>query len=161
MADLLRRAGVTSRKVWMFDSFEGHRPPQDIDKAAALDYAKNADRPETYYNCRVDARDVELTAQQLGLSRHTEIVKGWFEDTIPKARERMREISILRIDCDWYQNVRYCLVSLYDVVSPGGFVIIDDYYDYDGCAIAVHEFLSERRLPHRLVTEYGLVYFRK
>jgi O-methyltransferase len=73
----------------------------------------------------------------------------------------MRQISLLRLDCDSYQNVRYCLDNLYDLVTQGGFVIIDDYYDYDGCAIAVHEFLSKRRLPHRLVTEYGIVYFRK
>ena len=32
----------------------------------------------------------------------------------------------------------------------GGFVIFDDYYTYEGCAIAVHEFLGERRVAHRI-----------
>src|SRR5436190_23874137 len=38
MADLLRQAGVRDRKVWLFDSFEGLPPPQEIDGQAALAY---------------------------------------------------------------------------------------------------------------------------
>ena len=44
-------------------------------------------------------------------------------------------------------------------VSPGGIVIIDDYYDWDGCATAVHEFLANRRLPFRITTS-GCAFFR-
>ena len=32
----------------------------------------------------------------------------------------------------------------------GGLVILDDYYAWDGCAIAVHEFLGNRQLWHRI-----------
>src|SRR2546426_698250 len=35
MADLLREFGVTDRKVWLFDSFEGIPLPQEIDGPAA------------------------------------------------------------------------------------------------------------------------------
>src|SRR5262249_46186085 len=59
-------------------------------------------------------------------------------------------IAVLRIDGNWYASVRCCLDNLYDQVSDGGFVIAHTYYTYDGCALAVNEFLGERRLAHRI-----------
>jgi O-methyltransferase len=161
MADLLLRAGIRDRRVWLFDSFEGHRPPAEIDGQAALDYALNTDDPGYVDNCRVAVDDVRRSAVALGLDSVTEIVKGWFEDTLPANKERIGPIAILRLDCDWYDSVRSCLESLYDVVTPGGVVIIDDYYSYDGCAIAVHEFLAARRLAHRIEQSRGVAFFRK
>jgi hypothetical protein len=40
-------------------------------------------------------------------------------------------------------------------VAPRGYIISDDYYEWQGCAIAVHEFLAERKLPHRIWTQYA------
>ena len=150
MADLLKRANVEERTVWLFDSFEGHRPPLEIDGPAAKAYAEDTDSPGYRDNCRVAIEDVIQTAESLGLSSFTQIVKGWFEVSLPETRERIGPIALLRIDCDWHSSVLCCLESLYDQVSPGGFVILDDYYDYDGCAIAVHEFLAKHRLQSLL-----------
>lgn len=161
IADLLRRAGVRDRKVWMFDSFEGHRRPEEIDGPAALAYAQNPDNPEYHDNCRVSFQDVKRSASELGLVSYTELVKGWFEETLPASRERIGPIAILRVDCDWYKSVRCCLNNLYDQVAQGGFVVFDDYYDYEGCVIAVYEFLAERRLAHRLETANRIAFFRK
>ena len=161
MADLLVRAGARDRKVWLFDSFEGHLAPAAIDGKAALDYARNTDDPAYLDNCRAAVEDVRRSANALGLESVTEIVKGWFDDTLPVNKERIGPIAILRLDCDWYASVRRCLETLYDQVSPGGSVVIDDYYSYDGCAIAVHEFLSTRRLSHRIEQSRGVAFFRK
>src|SRR5262249_59844808 len=51
-----------------------------------------------------------------------------------------------------YASVRSCLDNLYDQVADGGFIVLDDYYSFEGCAIAIHEFLGERKLPHRIET---------
>lgn len=161
MADLLKRANVRDRRVWLCDSFEGHRLPDDIDGPAALAYVQNTNDPEYRDNCRADLADVERTRQLLGLDTHTELVKGWFDSTLPAMRERMGTIALLRIDCDWHASVRCCLENLYDQVAEGGFVIFDDYFSYDGCAVAAHEFLGERRLSHRLHTEGGVAFLRK
>jgi O-methyltransferase len=161
MAELLKRAGVTDRKVWLCDSFEGHRPPEEIDGPAALAYAENTNDPEYLNNCRADVDDAKRGARLLGVDGYTEFVKGWFDQTLPVNRERMGKIALLRIDCDWHASVRCCLDNLYDQVADGGIVIFDDYFSYDGCAVAVHEFLGERRLAHRLHTEGGVAFFRK
>lgn len=57
---------------------------------------------------------------------------------------------MLRIDCDWHDCVQIFLDSLVDQVSPGGVVIIDDYFYYDGAAVALHEFLGRRNAPYRI-----------
>lgn len=150
MAELLRQAGVEDRKVWLFDSFEGLPPPEEIDGVAALAYAKNIADPWYHDNCRALLEEVQQNATTLGLTAYTECVQGWFDQTLPLHRARIGPIALLRIDGDWYSSVRCCLDNLYDQVVDGGLVVLDDYYAWDGCAIAVHEFLGKRRLAHRI-----------
>jgi len=155
MADLLRQAEVQDRKVWLFDSFEGLPSPEEIDGAEAILYTRNTNSPWYFDNCSASLEDVQRSATELGLAHYTEMVKGWFDQTLPDYRERIGPIAILRIDCDWHSSVRCCLDNLYDQVVDGGFIIFDDYYTFDGCAIAVHQFLGERRLAHRIENVIG------
>ena len=129
---------------------EGLPPPAPIDGPAAQRWADDVHGPDYHDNCRATIEEVTAQAARFGLEDRVEIVKGWFEKTLPGARDRIGPIALLRIDADWYESVRTCLHALFDLVVPGGFVVIDDYYDWDGCAVAVHEFLAERRLPHRI-----------
>jgi hypothetical protein len=154
MAHLLREAGASDRKVWLFDSFEGIQPPEGIDGPAAFKWAEDTNNPFYYDNFRVSVEEVRRTANELGLSAYTKLVKGWFDRTIPANRERIGPIAVLRIDCNWHAGVRCCLDNLYDQVVDGGFVILD-YYNWDGCAIAVHEFLGGRKLAHRIESVSG------
>jgi O-methyltransferase len=149
-ASFLMGLRAPQRRLWMFDSFEGLPPPAPIDGPAAQRWAHDVDGPDYYDNCRATVEEVKAHALRLGLQDRVEIVKGWFEDTLPTAKERIGPVALLRLDADWYESVRTCLHTLFDLVVPGGFVVIDDYYDWDGCAIAVHEFLAERRLPYRI-----------
>jgi len=55
-------------------------------------------------------------------------------------------ISILRLDGDWYESTKVCLDNLYDKVVDGGFIIIDDYGCYEGYKKAVDEFLRVRNI---------------
>ena len=73
------------------------------------------------------------------------LIRGWFSETIPRFIPPS-PIAVLRLDGDWYDSTRVCLENLYPQVAPGGIVIIDDYYNWDGCARAVNEFLADSRL---------------
>jgi hypothetical protein len=136
----------------MFDSFEGIPPPEAIDGAAAKAWAEDKSSPWYHDNLRVSLEEVQRSAAALGLAEWTVQVKGYFEKTLAVERERVGPIALLRIDADWHASVKCCLEQLYDQVVEGGLVIFDDYFAYDGCAIAVHEFLGARGLGHRIET---------
>jgi hypothetical protein len=71
---------------------------------------------------------------------------GLFQDTVPTSA--IDKISLLRLDGDWYESIKVCLEAFYDKVVPGGAVIIDDYWTYDGCRKAVDEFFASKGLRY-------------
>jgi O-methyltransferase len=155
MAELLRQAGAGDRKVWMFDSFEGIPAPKEIDGEAALEWGRTPENPWYFDNLRASIEDVRRTAADLGLTDYTKLVKGYFEVTLPATRAEVGPIAILRIDADWYDSVRCCLENLYDQVVDDGFIVIDDYFSFEGCSVAVHEFLGKRRISWPIESVIG------
>jgi O-methyltransferase len=135
------------RKYWLFDSFEGLPPAQEIDGAAAIDY-QNDPEGEWYFNNCAAEESYARQAMQLAGRDHVEIVKGWFKDTVCHAG--VGAIALLRLDGDWYESTRTCLEAFYPKVVEGGMVIIDDYHTWDGCAKAVHDYLSHRSIADRI-----------
>ena len=95
----------------------------------------------------------ELIIDRLKYPRELlKIHKGWFQDTIPKIEPNIGKIAILRLDGDWYSSTKICLDYLYKHVSIGGFIIIDDYGCYKGCAKAVDEFRDNNNINDFMVT---------
>lgn len=84
--------------------------------------------------------------------------RGLFEDTLNFSDER--RIAFAHIDCDWHDPVKLCLDRIYPVLQNGGFIVADDYHDYDGCRRAVHDFLSQKR-DMRVVTARGNLVMRR
>jgi asparagine synthase (glutamine-hydrolysing) len=63
--------------------------------------------------------------------------RGLFENTLSPEGP----LALVHIDSDWYEPVRLCLERTYPHLSPGAFVVLDDYHDYEGCRTATDEFL--------------------
>ena len=81
-------------------------------------------------------------------SEAAEIRKGFFENTLPALR--LPSDRRLKIHGDWYESTMICLEKFWGHVMPGGIVLIDDYYVWEGCAKAVHSFLAKRQAPERI-----------
>ncbi len=64
--------------------------------------------------------------------------RGLFEDTL----HPQGPVALAHVDSDWYDPVRTCLERVGPHVSPGGYVVLDDYFDYGGCRRAADEFLA-------------------
>ena len=63
---------------------------------------------------------------------------------------------------DWYESVLQVLDALWDRVTPGGFVTLDDYGYWEGCRRAWEEFSARRGIQAELVPIDGIgVYLRK
>jgi hypothetical protein len=68
-------------------------------------------------------------------------VKGWFEDTLPTLEDR--RWAVIRLDGDMYESTMTALTHLYQNLSPGGYLIIDDYSTVPACRRAVHDYRDE------------------
>jgi O-methyltransferase len=138
MRALLKAYGVTDRTVWLADSFEGMPVPSDLD--LQLDPNRDYSRQDFL---RVSQEQVEDNFRRFDLlDGQVRFLKGWFKDSLPSAP--VQRLALLRLDGDHYTSTRDTLEALYHKVSPGGFVIVDDYFSWSGCRKAVDEFRQER-----------------
>ena len=136
MKAVLAVRGVTDRKVWAVDSFEG-LPPPTLHQDAGLDMTK-----EQFPFLAVSKKKVqELFNRYQLLDDQIVFVEGWFRDTVPKMP--VDEIAVLRLDGDLYESTMDALSGLYSKVSSGGFVVIDDYHVLPPCEQAVEDFRRE------------------
>jgi hypothetical protein len=73
---------------------------------------------------------------------------GWLGETLPVAP--IGPLAILRIDVDLFSSTTTALEALYDRVSSGGFVIVDDYGAVACCRDAVDAFRARRGVTEPL-----------
>jgi len=86
-------------------------------------------------------------------------LEGWFKDTLPNAP--IDNLAVLRLDGDMYESTIQALDLLYDKVSWGGFVIVDDYH-LGPCKQAVTDFRSRRCIKDAVSDIDGMgVFWRK
>jgi O-methyltransferase len=136
MKALLAAAGDNTRQVWLADSFAGLPPPATGSRE--WDLAGNP-------YLTVSAKLVRANFERFGLwDERVQLLEGWFADTLPSAP--VERLAVLRIDGDLYDSTRVALEALYDKVSPGGCIIIDDYHAWPGCRQAVDTFRAEHGL---------------
>jgi O-methyltransferase len=134
------------RQVICCDSFQGlpHDPSEP-------EYA-------TFDFLRVSRQQVEQNFRDYGLHHNVRFVEGWFSDTLKHIHE---PIAILRADGDMFSSTMTILGDLYDKVSPGGYVIIDDYI-LKPCAHATEFFRVSRGITAPLIAIDGCgAYWRK
>jgi hypothetical protein len=142
-----------ARRVWAFDTFEGLPPPTANDP----DYDTAVQHVGT---CRGELDQVAGLMARLGVGDRVTLVKGLFQDTLPGIE--LPSIALLHLDGDWYDSVKFCLDRLYDQVSPGGVIQIDDFGYWEGARKATLDFFRERGLEVRLVyLDYTGRQFRK
>jgi O-methyltransferase len=150
---------VPGRLHLLFDSFEGLPPAQDIDGETAVSWQKNTSSVSYYDNCRAE-RSYAERAMRMSAAKRFKLVEGWFRDTLVGFTPE-EPIAVLRLDGDWYESTMQCLTALYPHVVPGGLIIIDDYFTWDGCSRAVHDYLSRSEALERIEGGEGLCFMVK
>jgi O-methyltransferase len=142
------------RQYFLFDSFEGLPPPTEKDGEEAERWQKDVTSPTYYNNCCASIEFAEQAMKISGVPNY-KLIKGWFQNTVPQFVPP-QPIAILRLDGDWYDSTIVVLDAFYKYLAPGGIVIVDDYYSWDGCSKAVHDFLSMNQLTARIRQDYGI-----
>jgi len=144
MRAILRAYGVTDRRVFVADSFEG-LPPPDPEKYPA----DAGDQHHTFEPLAISLDQVRANFAKYDLlDDQVVFLQGWFKDTLPTAP--VDRLAVLRLDGDMYESTMDALGALYDKVVPRGFVIVDDYA-LPGCQQAIHDFRQQRAIADPLV----------
>ncbi|MBV8466930.1 MAG: TylF/MycF family methyltransferase [Burkholderiales bacterium] len=155
MRGFLAAHGLNDRSVWVADSFEG-LPKTGLAQDRGIDFSK-----EVHPYLAVGLEEVQaLFARYDLLDEQVKFLKGWFKDTLPTAP--IERLALLRLDGDLYTSTWDALKHLYPKLSPGGFVIVDDYFSFPVCQEAVDAYRMRHRIQEPLVRidEYS-VYWRK
>lgn len=142
MRGILRARGVSDRKVYVADSFEG-LPPPDVARYPAdegLDFHEHPVLAVSLEEVRANFERYDLLDDQVVF------VKGWFRDTLPALADRT--FAVIRLDGDLYESTMDALVNLYPRLSPGGWLIVDDFH-IPACVQAVTEY----REAHGITSE--------
>ena len=137
------------RGLWLYDTFAGMVEPGALDRSArdgkpALQVWRSQRRSEVENAwCLASLDDVRKnlasTNYPAGLIKY---VPGKVEETLRVTSNLPSRIALLRLDTDWYESTRVELETLYDRLSPGGVLIIDDYGHWEGARRAVDEFFA-------------------
>jgi O-methyltransferase len=145
MRAVLKAFGDDNRIVWAADSFEGIPSP---DPRYPLDGGSTFHEYSDILG--VSLEQVQENFRRYGmLDDQVRFLKGLFKDTLPTAP--IRELAILRLDGDLYSSTIDALTSLYPKLSPGGFVIVDDYGDLQGCRQAVTDYREKHGICEPIV----------
>jgi len=136
MKAVLKELAIKERRIWVADSFRGLPKPS---KNFAAD-ATNKLYLEKILS--VSKAAVKNNFSRFGLLDSSIIfLEGLFKETLPVAP--INKIALLRLDCDMYESTITVLNNLYQKVSDGGFIIVDDYHSFKECKLAVDDYRKE------------------
>ena len=155
------------RNVWGFDSFEGFPEATPEDNRPNL---STAVRSWDNFSGQSPVKVVHDTFVLYGLEptwlqSNVCFCKGWFKDTLQYLP--VNKIALLHLDCDLYQSYKVCLESLWDKVSSGGIIALDEYRNpieltnFPGAAQAIDEFLVGKSYTMTRDEYYGKYYLVK
>lgn len=157
IAHTLCQLGDISRRIVLYDTFEGMTEPQSADVSHAgmnaaelLEAAKTRQARDSWIWAYASLEDVRANMASVPYpGGNIQYVKGPVEQTIPASISD--RIALLRLDTDWYESTRHELVHLYPRLSPSGILIVDDYGHWRGARKAVDEYFgSEPPFLHRI-----------
>jgi O-methyltransferase len=156
MRAILEAYGDLERNVWVADSFQGLPKPD-----AARWPAEAGDEHWTQERLAISIVDVKANFERYGLlDERVRFLVGWFKDTLPRAP--IERLSVLRLDGDMYGSTMEALTALYPKLSPGGYVIVDDYGAIAQCKQAVDDFRAAHRIVDPIAPiDYTGVFWRR
>lgn len=136
MIALLLQEGRENRTLWGFDSFEGYPEPTREDTGAR--------NPKKGDGAKIDADDLRRIISDLRIEIPVHIIKGFFEEILPKAE--IPPIALLHLDVNLYGSYVTCLRYLFPKVAVGGVVLFDEYEEavakWPGAKKAIDEYFA-------------------
>jgi len=140
-----RGGGGGGRNVWVVDTFDGIPPPRSLQQGGYKGDETREWEPGLY---AASLRSVQGRFARHGLlDNKVKFLQGTFDQTLPTAP--VEKLMLLRLDGDTYEATYEVLQYMYSKLSPGGWVIVDDFHLH-GCRRAVQQFRRENGITDPL-----------
>jgi O-methyltransferase len=155
MRGVLEAHGDRERRLVVADSFEG-LPKPDAERYPA----DAADLNYTAEELAISLEEVQANFERYGLlDDRVEFLKGWFRDTLPGLGDRTW--AVVRLDGDLYESTMDGLTNLYPQLSPGGFLIVDDY-GFPNCRQAIDDYRAQHAITAEVTqVDWAGAFWRK
>jgi hypothetical protein len=144
------------RTTWVLDSFQGMPKPNPNCPHEFTDYSDLT-------GLIAPLKEVQANFKKFKMLDQVVFVPGWFSDTIPSLQ--IDQIGVLRLDSDYYESTLLTISKLYPRVSPGGWVIVDDYDCVPGANSAIDQYRAEQGITAQMYrmnrTDNHGVYWQK
>lgn len=142
------------RSVWVADSFQGLPAPNAVQFPADL-----SDKHHEQKRLAIPQAEVKANFKRYGLlDDRVKFLPGFFKDSLPGP---VKQLALLRIDADMYESTWQCLDKMYPLLSPGGFVIIDDYHAIKQAQLATDAYRKREGIESPMTNVNCAVYWRK
>ena len=157
LRDLLEQ--TSSRKIIGFDIF-GDFPEANFkdDKLKRDAFVK-----ETKGGKSISYDEITTLLSKQNLQKNVEIIKGDILKTLDKYLDDNPhlKISLLHIDVDLYEPTKVILERLYNRVTKGGIIVLDDYGAFAGTNKAVDDFFKNKTEIKKLSYSNAISYIVK
>jgi hypothetical protein len=146
MAYVFKSKGITNRKIYLYDTFEGMSEPTNFDVSLVGKSASDQLREQNKHDdnsiwCYAPLENVKENMRLTGYPfENLVFVKGKVEDTL--AQNLPDSLCVLRLDTDWYESTKIELELLYPILIEKGVLIIDDFGHWEGAKRAVLEYFG-------------------
>ena len=143
MRAVLKAYGIADRRVLAADSFAGFPEPPPGSPDVGFVLVGQAEFAVSLAEVKAAFARYRLLDEQVIF------LQGLFKDTLPAAP--VAALAVLRLDGDMYESTWDGLANLYHKLSPGGTLIVDDYFLFDGQRRAVDEFRAAHGIGDPIV----------
>ena len=159
MSDYLK----LDRNIYGFDLFDNmpEGGVNDVDKFG---------RKPTYYKdhpeskgawCKSSIDELNINLTKLFEKHKIKLIKGDVCLTLKENKNIPNEISLLRLDTDFYDSTKCELNILFPKLSKGGILIIDDYNEWQGCRKAVDEYFNDKNIFFHQIPNGGIYFIKE
>jgi len=158
----LKALKQTSRQIYLYDTFQGMSRPtvkdyqlnQPSKKASTIWQQNRKDKYNQW--CFTSLSRVKKNMFSTGYPQNQLVfVKGKVEDSIP--RTIPQQISLLRLDTDWYKSTKHELIHLFPLLSQHGVLIIDDYGYWAGSKKAVDQYFTKKPILFNRIDRSAII----
>ena len=161
--ELMKHGAV--RDIYLYDTFGGLTKPSEYDytcDGARLysmtsnqvlnRWEKNIINKKLNKWCYTPLEKVKARLESTGYPKERlHYIVGDVMETLKDKTTIPEKIAILLLDTDWYESSKFELEQMYDNVVPGGVIIFDDYYHWDGQRRATDDFFASRKIEYDFV----------